>query len=260
MRVMVSRSTDLSRFQSAASGALGVPVGPVATVHCSVTALPALGEPGKVIAQSVASKVEQDRDQLETWFKVSVPHFDIVVAPLSSTFDGMGGAFHAQCAATTLYCDAKLVPSIYPDRTGALAVAEMVEVYEAVQARGWDCGRSHGEALSRVLAAERYPGVMDDYAVASAWLNSYRPDYVNVTAPTDLDTLSTACGVIFLNYLHYVLKYSWAQICQSAGPTLTDTYRALTGDTQDPFPRVRSLLESKYPPTQHSDLPSDNPW
>lgn len=174
--------------------------------------------------------------------------------------DGSGGAFHATCASTVLTCDAKVIPALQSEKTSALAVAEMVEVYEDTQAGGWDCGRSNGEGLSRVVAAALYPGVMDDYAVASAWLSSYRPDYVNVTGPSDTDTLSVACSVIFLNYLHYVLRYGWGQICQSPGATLTQTYTKLTGDNQDPFPHFKVLLDNKYPPGQQVKLSSDNPW
>jgi hypothetical protein len=174
--------------------------------------------------------------------------------------DGTGGAFHSTCAATTLYCDAKIIPTLQPEKTSALAVAEMVEVYEDAQGGGWNCGASNGEGLSRVLAAALYPGVMDDYSTASAWLSSFRPDYVNVTSPSDTDTLSNACSVIFLNYLHYVLGYSWGQICSCADSTLSGTYTKLTGDKSDPFPHFKALLDNKYPPGQQISLSTDNPW
>ena len=260
MQVLLGNKSDIARLQRSASGAMGAPLSYGATAHFNVASLPGLGELGDTIAKTCLAHCEGDRDALETWFGVSVPHFNIIIAPLSSTLNGTGGAYHATCSTADLYCDAQLVPVLNAPRTCALAFAEMVEVYEATQAGGWDCGASNGEGLSRVLASERYPGVMDDYAVAPAWLDGYRPDYVNATAHTDRDPIATGCSVLFLNYLHYVLKYGWDRICQSPASTLTGTYRRLTGDPGDPYPKFRSLLDSMFPIGQLSKLTSDSPW
>ncbi|HEY4112915.1 MAG TPA: hypothetical protein VGM17_02540 [Rhizomicrobium sp.] len=258
MRVLYGANTDMGRVKAIAGAA--VPTASFNTAHFTIGAVPTLGEFGPSVVQALALRCENDRNFLESWFSVSVPHFDIIAAPLSPYFDGQGGAFHQDCSATSLYCDVKIVPTFQPEKTGALAVAEMVEVYEDTQGGGWDCGKSNGEGLSRVLAAALYPGVMDDYAVAAAWLSSYRPDYVNVTGPSDTDTLSVACSVIFLNYLRHVLRYGWDQICRSADATLAGTYQKLTGDRSDPFPHFKAMLDTKYPPGQQIQLTTDNPW
>jgi hypothetical protein len=260
MRVLTSSKTDTSRFADAAAGAFGAPSGPISTSHFNIGSLPSLGAIGETIAQELAQRCEGDRNELERLFGVSVPQFNIIIAPLSSFMNGTGGAFHMFCSSVDIFCDAKIVPTIEPLKTCSLAVAEMVEVYEDAQGGGWDCGASNGEGLSRVIADERYLRVMDDYSTAVSWLDSFRPDYVNATAPSDLDPISNGCSVLFLNYLHSVLKYRWDQICQSPAPTLAGTYQRLTGDTGDPFPKFKALLEHMFPSSRPSYLQKDNPW
>jgi hypothetical protein len=65
-------------------------------------------------------------------------------------------------------------------------IAEEVEVFSAVQNKGWNCGASNGEGLSRVLAESLYPGVLDDYSTAAAWLDTPdRPDWISNNNNTD---------------------------------------------------------------------------
>jgi hypothetical protein len=78
-------------------------------------------------------------------------------------------------------------------------------VFSAAQGLGWNCGDTNGEGLSRVLAEELYPGVLDAFHTADAWLDSSRPDYVSDGVGNDQDGLSNGCAVVFLYYLHYVL-------------------------------------------------------
>jgi hypothetical protein len=142
-----------------------------------------------------------------------------------------------------------------------LVVAEEVEVFSAVQNRGWDCGASNGEGLSRVLAAtDLYPGSLNGFNSAATWLDTPgRPDYVNNNDPTDRSYVSTGCSVLFLNYLRYQLGYKWGNIVQAAGTTLAQTYNGLTGlsDALTPF---KALLQAHYPAGTPSGLTTDNPF
>jgi hypothetical protein len=160
-----------------------------------------------------------------------------------------------------LYCDVQLVPAVNPDVTNALVIAEEVEVFEAIQNKGWSCGGSNGEGLSRVLAEELYPNVLEalGYSSASAWLSSRRPNFVGRTLPTDRNGVANGCAVLFLNYLHTQLGFGWDKICQAAAPTLGGTYNLLTNQ-KTPFRDFAALLERKFPRGQPVNLQTDNPF
>src|SRR5215467_4038836 len=129
----------------------------------------------------------------------------------------------------------------------------------AAQAKGWNCGASAGEGLSRVLATELHPASLARFASASHWLNSARPDWVTQTEGTDRDYVSIGCATLFINYLRYQLHFSFPQIVQAAGSTLQQTYERLTGST-DAFGPFASLLEAAFPPDVTHNLPNDNPF
>ncbi len=212
---------------------------------------------GPLIAGAVLVSNEKDFQALDAMFgSPAMPTLpmNVIVAP------GIGGAYHYGCDAVDLYCDGDTGANPDVDHTRMLVVAEEVEVFEAVQGKGWDCGASNGEGLSRVLAAELYPAELDGFATASAWLDSSnRPDWVSRTDPTDQSAVSTGCAVLFLNYLRYQLKFSWAQIVQAAGSTLEQSYKSLTGKTGG-FAPFKALLDSQFPPGQPSGLTTDNPF
>lgn len=86
------------------------------------------------------------------------------------------------------------------DLVRMLTVAEADEVMMAARGTGWNCGASHGEGLSRVLATERYPAELNGYASAANWLDGGRPDWVNNTESTDRDYVSIGCSTLFLNF------------------------------------------------------------
>src|SRR5262249_17868502 len=76
----------------------------------------------------------------------------------------VGGAYHANCAATEMHCGA--AGTTTGDTVRMLVVAEEEEVFEAAYT-GWGCGQSHGEALSRVMAEIMYPAELDGYAAGA---------------------------------------------------------------------------------------------
>ena len=228
------------------------------TEHINVYYNPPLGAAGRQIANGVLSVCERDYQRTSQIFGAITPTglpVNIILAHLPQ-----GGAYHYGCAATTLYCDVRTAPPVTPVFSSFLALAELVEVFEAVQGRGWNCGASNGEGLSRVLATERYPRQIVGFATAAAWLNQGRPNFVNRTDPTDGNPLSTGCSVLFLNYLHYQLGYRWRDIVAAAGPNLSVTYLRLTGDASNPFPAFAALLASRFPVGPRAVLQTDNPF
>ena len=232
------------------------------TEHFHVFYAHRLGHSGANVAEAALKNCERDYKKLAEFFgQQKSLQFRIIIAPLSRQMDGTGGAYHHSCLATDLYCDVQLTPQIDPDVTNALVIAEEVEVFEAVQQRGWQCGGSNGEGLSRVLASALYPGVLEKlgYTSAVVWLNSRRPNFVGRTLPTDRSGLGNGCAVLFLNYLHVQLGFGWDKICQAAAPTLAGTYKLLTGK-KAPFAEFAGLLEKKFPRGQQTDLATDNPF
>jgi hypothetical protein len=224
---------------------------------------PALGQDGKSCADGMLATCENDYAQTSAWFggipSPTLP-VNVILGPLDPSGQGGGGAYHYGCSAVDLYCDVKNVPSLDIDYSRMLMVAELVEVFEAAQGVGWDCGASNGEGLSRVLATALYPAELDGYTTAAAWLDTPdRPDWVNNTDATDQNSISTGCGVLFLNYLNTQLGYSWEQIVQAGGPTLAKTYTNLTGQA-DGWTPFRQQLDANFPLGTPSGLTTDNPY
>jgi len=140
----------------------------------------------------------------------------------------------------------------------SLLVAEEDEVFEAFFGHGWGCGDSNGEGLSRILANEIYPNVEPpNFVSAPVWLDNGRPDYVNRTDATDTNYMSIGCSVLFLNWLHYQLNFSWKEIILAGAQTLAKTYKNLTGRT-DGLERLKTLLQYHFPEGQPSGVTSDN--
>ena len=84
-----------------------------------------------------------------------------------------------------------------------------------------------------------------------------RPDFVSSNLNDDTDPISNGCGVLFLNYLHIQLQFSWADIVRSGGPELAATYQNLTGQA-DAFGPFLALLTQHYPLGQSSGVVGDN--
>jgi hypothetical protein len=228
------------------------------TPHVTVWYADVLGQAGATIAQGVLQHCEQDYQQLASWFGLNTGQLAAILAPFEDPADGTGGAFHDDCGVTDLYCDVQLNPPD-PTVTQALFVAEAVEVFSAVQGQGWDCGASNGEGLSRVLAEEIYPQVLDAYTSASRWLDGGRPDWVNNTLATDRNAAANGCAVLFLFWLRYVQQKPWDAICQAAAPTLAGTYANL-GLAGDAFGDFSNELANMFPLGQPSNLDHDNPF
>jgi hypothetical protein len=236
------------------------------TPHFGIFAMPGLGAGGDQVVAGVQSVCETDYNKLCQWFGIQVPHFNVTLAQLSKFVDGTGGAYHASCASTDLYCDVRLNPAVDPVVSAALMVAEAVEAFEAKQGAGWACGASNGEGLSRVLSSECHPGVLDalGYPTAAAWLDDLRSDWVNVTNQTDRSPYSNGCAVLFLNWLNRQLKVGWDKICQAGGSTLGETYQRVGGPLltgqKDAFVAFRALLDLHFPVGTACGLTTDNPF
>jgi hypothetical protein len=232
-------------------------VHPRQTQHFRISYDASLGLLGASLAQAILNTCEDDYASLQTSFSGVIPAhlpFHIHLTP------GSDGASHASCGDTHLFIGANSAPVSNPEFIQSLVVAEEDEVFEANFGQGqWDCGASNGEGLSRVLANDRYPGAEPlDFVSSAFWLDNGRPDFVNSTDPTDTNYLSIGCSVLFLNWLHTQLGYSWQEIIQAGAPTLAETYTNLTGQA-DGWRQFKTLMDTAFPGTP-SGLITDNPF
>jgi hypothetical protein len=222
-----------------------------------------LGAAGLATAQSLLARCEADYQKTKGWFNVD-PHdvpFQIYV------ISDINGAMHYGCLDTEIYVGKVTeVKDPSSDTYGLLMMAEVVEVFEATQNKGWNCGYSNGEGLSRVLACELYPEAQTPSLVSvPTWLykpplaGAIRDNWVDYTDYIDTNAYSVGCAVLFLNWLRWVRGYSWDVIVAAAGDTLASTYQTLS-HADDAWPAFRSDIDARFPPTAPTKVSTDNPF
>lgn len=245
--------THLAGSRPVSSRGVGLAFGG-ATPHLMVYYEAPLGERGKRLAAGLLARGEADYRWLKWCFGPSVSReFAFQV-----TLDSSGlGATHASCASAVIDCG--VAESDDPSLVAFEMIAEMAEVFMAAQGRGWDCGASNGEALSRVLATARYPLELRGFQTAAAWLNSDRGDYVTRVEQSDRNPVSIGCGTLFINYLTTFLGFSLSSVVQTGGWCLANTYEALTFRT-DPYQAFRSLVDRVFPWGVTAVLEGDDPF
>ncbi len=182
------------------------------------------GTTGLSVAQHVLAAIEGVMTSCDAWFGVRGLSGNVIVAP------DFGGAYHYGCDFSS-GGDWYLSLSA-PDTTVGLAVAEITESYMGLQARGWNCGGSGGEALSRVLAeiaTGGAAGAMVDYSAGPSWDGA---NWIDRDSGTDQDYPSTGCGCLYLWWL-ISQGYTVERIVQAgeSGGALAGNYRTVTGDT-----------------------------
>lgn len=97
-----------------------------------------------------------------------------------------------------------------------------------------------------------------------------RADYVNLTLEYDHNIdAAIGCAMLFLYYLHVQLGFAIPDIIAAApgashaATCLRGVYRNLAGDSSDPFPFFKQLLDNAFPPDVLATVPGpnpDNPW
>src|ERR1700687_2665214 len=134
------------------------------TTHFAVYVDPALGTDGQKDADVVLASCEADYARISGYFGgLSAGAFSVIL------FSSPNGAFHMTCAATDLFCDATTGPA-NGNYSEFLNIAEFVEVFEAVQKQGWNCGKSHGDGLARVLGNDFYAAALDGFGALDTTL------------------------------------------------------------------------------------------
>ena len=113
-----------------------------------------------------------------------------------------------------------------------LYIAELTECFMGAAARGWNCGGSGGEALSRFFAeavSGGANGAMAGYASAPAWDQAGRPNWIDTDQGTDQDYPSIGCGMVYLSWMSGERGFPTDAITQAGGATLAENYKTLTG-------------------------------
>ncbi len=226
------------------------------TAHFEVSYLTSLGQKGASLAQAILQNCERDYGTLKQAFGGLDPQRLPFVVQVTSDSTG---ASHSSCLGTDIMVGGKSGGNV--DFIRSLLVAEADEVFMANYGRGWDCGASAGEGLSRVLANDIYKGVEPaDFISSNVWLNlNPRPNFVDHTDSTDTNYNSIGCAVLFLNWLRFQLNHSWAQIISSGGATLAQTYKGLTGKSTA-WADFSSFMNAHFPVGKTYRLDTDNPF
>ncbi len=194
---------------------------------------PALGAKGLTNAQFLLDRVDAAYRVCQGYYGIPGSLVNLIVAPLSGQNDGSGGAYHWACNFSSggdLYVDSAYAD---PMMDVGLFVAELSECFMGPQAKGFDCGQSGGEALSRfhaALASGGPSGSLVEFSTASTWDQAGRPDFITNTASSDQNDSATGCGVLYLWWM-VSQGYTPAQITQAGGTTFAANYHTLTGKT-----------------------------
>jgi hypothetical protein len=229
------------------------------TAHFTVSYLSSLGNAGVSIADALLANCESDYAQLVGWFAGIEP--DGLPFQIRLT-DAKDGASHPSCASTFISIGTHSAPSSDFPVMRCLLFAEVVEVLMHKQNLHWDCGASHGEALSRVLAADLCLGgqpLPDGLLSAPKWLAQRSQNWVDNTEMTDTDEVANGCGVLFLNWLRFSLGHSWQNIVAAGSPTLAGVYQKLTSH-DGAWLAFRAIVDQMFPPDKPLTLKTDNPF
>ncbi len=219
----------------------GAPAGPFdfptqlvgATADSMVTVFydPALGPPGLKNATDLLAAAQAIYAENVAWFGIRGQPINVIIAALDGSTEGSSGAYHMGCdfaVGGNLYLDADFADSAV---VIGLFEAELSECFMGAAGRGFNCGGSGGEALSRFLAeavSGGANGALAPYTTAPDWDRAGRPNWIDTDQGSDQDPVSTGCGLGYLSWVKS-LGHTTAQICQAGGATLAENYQALTG-------------------------------
>ena len=216
-----------------------------------------LGTPGETLAKAMLGVVAGPYNDMESFFGIQGGSVSIVVAPLSTGHDGSSGAYHDGCdfnTGGTLYLDATFSLANAVDVELALYVAELSETFMGPQGKGWGCGYSNGEGLSRYCAEiDTPPGSFPSWGITGpSWVQAGYPDWVTKTEQTDQDYVSVGCAILYIYYMRS-LGYTTQAVVQAGGATLAANYQTLCG-AKTAYADLKAAVKALAP------IGTDNPF
>jgi hypothetical protein len=253
----MNQATPIPRVSSASYPSAG------ATTNFQFFYKASLGADGLDIAAGLKRECERSLSLLKSWFLTNPPNLPFKVNVTDDP--AVAGAMHYGCAETEIYVGVIEKTSPASAVYSLLLAAEVAEVFEAAIGRGWNCGYSNGEALSRVLPAEIFPGAQTpDLMTVPDWLykkdpgGRLRQNWIDQTDANDSNSFSVGCSVLFLNWLHFSLDYSWNRIVSAGAETLAGVYQNLTGRS-DGWQRFKVLVDNQFNSSK-PHVTNDNPF
>lgn len=131
-------------------------------------------------------------------------------------------------------------------------MAEWSEILMSLSGGKWNASDSSGEALSQYCSIIRFNAGHYNYygSFVGIWLNNLPRQYqwVTTTEGTDKDKVSFGCALAFIFYLNVQLGFDINSIIAAGAPTLAGVYKNLTGDTFDPTPDFKQIMDAAFPP------------
>jgi hypothetical protein len=228
-------------------------------------------EPSRTNA--VIAACEYDYNLMSQWFGRS----DVTGMDVQVTTQSNGASWNGYKNTSTVSLNAQgFRYSNNPAYLRYLIISEVTEIFMMTQNIGWFQGQnegSKGEGLSRFLGGQFLAhngflniGVLDNFSVSDLWLNSPRQDFVNFSPDDNQYDAVNGCTTLFIYYLFHQIGFDINQIVGSGSSTLAGVWRKLkhiTGNTGDPFPHFKELLDHAYPFQSGNRIPGpnfDDPW
>jgi hypothetical protein len=241
------------------------------------------GGPEPSRTNALIAQCENDYNLMANWFGGIAPPFPLPLQVQVANAGG-GASWGPPITLDPGAGDANFMRS--------LMVSEVTEMLMRAQGKGWFAPdgsneQSCGEGLSHFLAQQFQivSGIGLNTAFAgngNIWLNSAltpvvngkdygaRSDYVNTTLEYDHgNDPGSGCAVLFIYYLFTQLGFPINNIIAAApgianaSKCLRGVFANLTGDSSDPFPFFKQLLNAAFPPSVPAAIPGpnpDNPW
>lgn len=224
------------------------------TEHFEVFYDRTLGESGRAAGAVVLNRAERDLSTIRGWLNArpDSERFVVVLGRMcedARTYREPGSSD----TRTALFCDVQTTPRLEALQSCFFVAFQLADLCAA--AAGWDA--EIGGPLARVLATALYPRRIAGFNTAWLWMEGDRED--PVSDPVPQGAVATGGAVLFLNYLHYQLGYSWQQIATNPAPTLGEAAQRLTG-SDECLTEFRSLLAKHYPVGQPLPFFPDNPF
>jgi hypothetical protein len=201
------------------------------------------------LGKALLGTAERDFATLSSWFGGSSPRdvpLDVKINP------GNGGASNDRVHTINL----RLGATANVNLARCILVAEVMEIFMAATASGWNPTDSSGEGLSQLAGFTLYPDQKPILNGPQVWLDTSispsaakpsRPDFVSTTEGTDRNFVSFGCALLFLYYLRSQLGFSMRALLLSAADSLEGVFDKLTQD-RGAFQTFSNILEERFPP------------
>lgn len=194
---------------------------------------PALGSRGRELALDILGRIDALMTYCDAAFATRGKSGNVIIIPGNSGAYHSGCSFNADGGGSDWYIDDMGV--LAPPASGpggltlGLVMAEVCESY--MSNKGWNCGGSAGEGLSRILAEIVSGGINGAMSGGFSARSSYSgADWISKDQGSDQDYDSIGCSMLYIDWMRK-LGYSIEAIIQAGEPngTLASNYAALTG-------------------------------